>query len=71
MQSRNLGDKILTAFKEAYRGGHPDTAEHLLRALETLGRTPRPRSALGRAYLTISWNGSGKKSWRHLRVSKR
>ena len=65
MTSHDLGNMILAAFKQAHENGRQDIAEDLLRALETLGRTPRPGSTLGRAYLMMNERQSSEKRQRH------
>lgn len=39
-RSANLEERILALFKQAFRQGRSDVAEHLLRALETLDQSP-------------------------------
>jgi len=50
---RSLGDQILAAFKQAQTAQRADVAEHLLRALETLEKKPKPGSTLAEAYFTL------------------
>ncbi|MER9586898.1 hypothetical protein [Mesorhizobium sp. M0276] len=39
-RTANLEERILALFKQAFRQGRSDVAEHLLRALEALDQSP-------------------------------
>lgn len=54
LPKRLLQDEIFAAFERACREGDVDVAEHLLRALETIGRRQRGKQQLDRAYLTLA-----------------
>ncbi|KWF26780.1 hypothetical protein WL88_10745 [Burkholderia diffusa] len=51
---RSLQDEIFEVFERACREGDVDVAEHLLRALETMGRRQLGKKQLDRAYLTLA-----------------
>lgn len=48
-----LEDLVLAAFRQAMEEGQLETAEHLLRALETICSDEMPGSPLANAYLTL------------------
>jgi hypothetical protein len=57
--ARSLESSILAAFKEAQSQERLDVAEHLLRALECLGRRSGRSGAIEQAYRMICDCGSG------------
>lgn len=60
MQSRSLEEEVLCAFKRAIGEDQQDVAEHLLRALETLGFEVTLESSLGEAYALVAQHSSRK-----------
>ncbi|GEO42791.1 hypothetical protein SAE02_69390 [Skermanella aerolata] len=60
MQNQSLEEEVLCAFKRAMDEGQQDVAEHLLRALETLGPEVTLESSLGEAYALVAQHSSRK-----------